>query len=66
MNDDPQALGNAETYLINVLEGANPRRDASGYNITAAAQDFHDTAGSWDLAAADPQSLEDLLGRHAK
>ena len=43
---DPQALADAETHLIHVLETSNPPRDASGFKITEAAQDYHDTTGA--------------------
>lgn len=66
MDDDPQALADAETYLANVLKSSDPPRDASRYSITQAAQDYHDTTESWDLHTAEPQVIEDLLARHAK
>lgn len=62
MNYDPQALADAETYL----ENSNPRRDASMFEITEAAQDFHASTGGWDVAGASAHSIEDLLARHAK
>jgi hypothetical protein len=64
--DAPQALADAETYLANVLEASDPPRDASRYSITEAAQDYHDTTGTWDLDSAEPQVLKDLLARHTK
>lgn len=66
MNYDPQALAGAETYLVNFLENSDPRRDASSFKITEAAQDFHDTTGGWDVAGAGPQVVEELLTRHGK
>ncbi|MDR7375229.1 hypothetical protein J2X28_002228 [Kocuria rhizophila] len=66
MNYDPQALADAETYLVNFLENSNPRRDASMFEITEAAQDFHASTGGWDVAGASAHSIEDLLARHAK
>ena len=63
---DPKALADTETYLIDVLEHSDPRREASAYHITRAAQDFHDTSGGWDIRSADPGTVEDVLARHAK
>jgi len=63
---DPQALADAETHLIRVLETSTPPRDASAFKITEAAQDYHDTTGNWDLRGADPGVVEELLARHAK
>lgn len=66
MDYDPQALADAETYLIQFLEHSDPPRDANLFEITDAALDHHDTTGSWDLHGADPQTIENLLVRHAK
>ena len=63
---DPQALATAETYLIHMLESSDPPREASGFKITEAAQEFHDTTGNWDLRSADLNVVVELLGRHAK
>ncbi|MDI3329747.1 MAG: hypothetical protein QJR09_03285 [Micrococcus sp.] len=64
--DDPQALADAETYLIHVLETSDPPRDADLYHITQAAQDYHSSTGTWDLHSAEPEEVEELLARHAK
>lgn len=66
MDHDPHALADAENHLIQVLHSSNPPRDASEFNITAAAKDYHGTAGSWDIAQADPDTVEELLARHAR
>lgn len=66
MNDDPQALAAAETYLVHVLETSDPPREASEFNITAAAKDYHASTGTWQVHEADPSSVEDLLARHAR
>lgn len=63
---DPQALAEAETYLISVLENSNPPRDVTKFDITAAARDFHDTTGGWDVKGADQNLIEDVLTRHGK
>lgn len=64
--DDPKALADAETYLVHVLESSDPPRDANAFNITQAAQDYHDTTGNWDIRQAEPRVAEELLARHAK
>jgi hypothetical protein len=61
---DPQALARAETHLIHVLEQSDPPRDASRYNVTAAAQDYHERTGSWDIGEADPELVEQVLAEH--
>lgn len=61
---DPQALAQAETHLIHVLEHADPPRDASRYNVTAAAQDYHDRTGNWGIQDADPELVEQVLADH--
>lgn len=66
MTYDPQALADAETYLINFLEHSDPARDASLYEISQAARDYHDTTGDWDLSTARKDLIEGLLARHAK
>ncbi|QCU78040.1 hypothetical protein E7744_07460 [Citricoccus sp. SGAir0253] len=63
---DPHALAEAETYLVHVLETSTPPRDAAAFNLTAAATDFHETTGSWDLRQAGPDAVEELLARHAR
>lgn len=63
---DPQALADAETYLIHVLEHSDPPRDAEMFNITEAARDYHDTTGDWDIRRAEHGTVEELLARHAK
>lgn len=65
MSHDPHALANAETFLVNFLEHSDPPRDANLFRITEAAKDYYDRAGNWDIEAADPQTIEDLLSRHA-
>lgn len=66
MEYDPQALADAETYLIQYLLHSDPPRDASLFELTDAAQDHHNTTGSWDLHNADAKTVEDLLARHGK
>lgn len=66
MNDDPRALAAAETYLVRVLETSDPPRDADEFNVTAAAQDYRATTGSWEIDQADPSTVEELLARHAR
>ncbi|MDV5999536.1 hypothetical protein IUU84_08115 [Kocuria rhizophila] len=66
MNYDPQALANAETYLINFLEHSTPPRQADLFEITEAARDYHDTTGNWELGGAGRDAIEELLARHAK
>lgn len=61
---DPEALADAETYLIHVLETSTPPREASHYNITQAAEDYHETTGNWDIRQAELQTVEELLARH--
>lgn len=63
---DPQALADAETHLIHVLETSDPPRDTELYRITEAAQDYHDITGNWDIRQADLGSVEEVLARHAK
>jgi hypothetical protein len=65
MDHDPHALAEAENYLLQVLERSDPPRSASEFNITQAAQEYHSTAGDWDIAQADPDTVEQLLARHA-
>lgn len=64
--DNPQQLAEAETYIIHVLENSNPRREASGYNVTATAQECHEISGNWNLQALDRDTLEEVLAKHAK
>lgn len=64
--DNPQLLAEAETYIIHVLETSDPRREASGYNVTATAQECHESSGNWDLQDLDRDTLEKVLARHAK
>jgi hypothetical protein len=64
--DDPQALAEAETYLIHVLETSDPPRDSNRFHITQAAHEYHATTGTWDLRSAGPREVEELLARHAK
>lgn len=66
MDHDPRALADAENHLIHVLHTSSPPRDASEFNITAAAKDYHATAGSWDVHKADAGTVEELLARHAR
>lgn len=66
MNEDPQALAAVETYLVRVLETSDPPRDASEFNVTAAAHDYHASTGSWQIQDADPATVEALLVRHAR
>ena len=61
---DPQALAQAETHLIHVLEHSDPPRDASRFNVTAAAKEFHERTGSWDVRDAEPGTVEEILARH--
>ena len=64
--DNPQQLAEAETYIIHVLESSNPRREASGYNVTATAQECHEISGNWNRQALDRDTLEEVLAKHAK
>lgn len=66
MDHDPQALADAETYLIHVLENSTPPREASEFNVTAAAEDYHASTGDWNMRQADPGTVEELLARHAR
>lgn len=66
MNHDPKALAEAETYLIHVLETSTPPRNASEFNITAAAEEYRSTTGSWNVGQADARTVEELLARHAR
>ena len=61
---DPQALAQAENHLIQVLEHSDPPRDVSRFNVTAAAQEYHERTGSWDIRGADPEVVEEVLARH--
>jgi hypothetical protein len=61
---DPQALAQAETHLLRVLEHSDPPRDASRYNVTAAARDYHDRTGTWEVQDADPDLVEQVLAAH--
>ncbi len=61
---DPQALAQAETHLLHVLEHSDPPRDASRYNVTAAARAYHDRTGNWDVRSADPELVEQILAEH--
>ncbi|GAA1745302.1 hypothetical protein [Kocuria aegyptia] len=61
---DPQALAQAETYLLHVLEHSDPPRDASRYNVTAAARAYHDRTGNWDVRGGDPELVEQVLAEH--
>ena len=61
---DPQALARAETHLLHVLEHSDPPRDASRYNVTAAAQAYHERTGNWDVREADPGLVEQVLADH--
>ncbi|GGG41751.1 hypothetical protein GCM10011374_00120 [Kocuria dechangensis] len=63
---DPQALAETETHLIHVLEHSDPPRDASRFNVTAAALELHDRTGGWTVRDADTRTVEDVLARHAK
>ena len=47
-----------------VLEHSDPPRDASHYNVTAAARDYHDRTGTWDVQDADPDLVEQVLAAH--
>lgn len=64
--NEPQALAEAETYLIHVLETSNPPRDVSKFDITAAARDFHEITSGWDVRGAETAVVEDVLTRHGK
>lgn len=66
MNHDPRALADAENYLIHFLESSTPPREASEFNITAAATDYHATTGDWNIGGADRDTVEELLARHAR
>lgn len=66
MDHDPHALASAENYLIHVLDTSVPARNASEFNITAAAKEHHATAGTWDIGQADRSTVEELLARHAR
>lgn len=61
-----QSQIDAEKYLIETLVNSDPPRDPSSCNITAAAQEYYDTTGSWDLEQADEATVEQLLARHLK
>lgn len=61
---DPQALAQAETDLIHVLEHSDPPRDAARFNVTAAAREFHETTGGWDVRSADSETVEAVLAKH--
>ena len=61
---DSQALAQAETDLIHVLEHSDPPRDAASFNVTEAARDFHETTGSWDVRNADSETVEAVLAKH--
>jgi hypothetical protein len=63
---DAQALAETETHLIHVLEHSDPPRDASRFNVTAAARELHDRTGGWNVRDADARTVEDVLARHAK
>jgi hypothetical protein len=62
--DDAQALAGAETHLLRVLETSDPPRDASRYNVTAAARECHEVTGTWDLGGVDAGTIEQVLARH--
>lgn len=64
--DDQQALADAETYLIEVLETSDPPRNPALYNITEAAEEYHNTTGDWEIRQASRDTVEGLLLRHAK
>lgn len=64
--DNPQLLAEAETYIIHVLETSDPRREASGYHVTAAARECHERSGNWDLQELELDILEEVLAQHAK
>jgi hypothetical protein len=49
-----------------VLETSNPPRDVSKFDITAAARDFHEITGGWDVRGAETAVVEDVLTRHGK
>ncbi|WP_122263757.1 hypothetical protein [Ornithinimicrobium cerasi] len=66
MDYDPHALADAENHLIQVLHTSSPPRDAGEFNVTAAAKDYHATAGTWDIDQADLDTVEELLARHAR
>lgn len=63
---EPQALASTETYLIHVLENSNPPRDVSHFDITAAAKEFYDTTGGWDIESAETSVVEDVLTHNGK
>lgn len=62
--DTSRELAAAETHLLSLLEGSNPPRDASRYNVTAAARDLHESSGSWRLEDLDHETVEAALARH--
>ena len=66
MSTDPKAQAATETYLVHVLETSVPPRHASEFNVTAAAQDYHGSTGSWNVQDADARTIEELLSRHAR
>lgn len=59
-------LAEAETYLIHVLTEAVPPQDPTNFEITAAARDFYEQHGTYDVQGAAPEAVEELLARHAK
>lgn len=62
--ETPEELAEAESYLMRVLERSATPRDASGYNVTAAARECRDIAGSWDLTRLGMATVEEVLARH--
>lgn len=59
-------LADAETYLLRVLTEAAPPGDPADYEITAAAQDFFEQHGTYDVRAAGAEAAEELLARHRR
>lgn len=64
--DDLHALADAETFLVRLLNTSVPPRDPGSYELTDVAEEFHAKHGTYDLAGADADELEELLARHMK
>ena len=56
----------AETYLIHVLTEAVPPQDPTNFEITAAARDFFEQHGTYDVRGAGAEAAEELLARHRR
>ena len=62
--DKPQELAEAETYLLRVLESSARLRGPEQYNVTAAAHECRQAAGSWDVKSLGLAAVEEILARH--